>query len=280
MARRRRTNLGDEMLDSLAQLFGVIHPAWSIPLAALFFFGSVAAFHLAGVQPHLRVLAYLVGGLPAVTSLAAGVIGWVRHRERNRFFAQNVDLDRIRKTTWKEFERRVADVYRHQGFDVDEVGGGGADGGVDLRIRRAGEKALVQCKRWNLYKVGVKPVRELFGVMKAEGADRAILISSGVYTEEARRFAEGKPIDLVDGVRLTRMLREIQESATEERGSGNLVGLHGLPASLPTTPTSVAPKCPQCGMSMVERLARHGSNAGSRFWGCPGFPNCRGTRSA
>jgi len=26
------------------------------------------------------------------------------------------------------------------------------------------------------------------------------------------------------------------------------------------------------------RTARQGKNAGSRFWGCPGYPDCRGTR--
>jgi restriction endonuclease Mrr len=48
--------------------------------------------------------------------------------------------------------------------------------------------------------------------MPAEKADRAILITSGVYTNEALRFAEDKPLELVDGAQLAEMLRQFQES--------------------------------------------------------------------
>jgi hypothetical protein len=36
------------------------------------------------------------------------------------------------------------------------------------------------------------------------------------------------------------------------------------------------PHCPQCGKEMVLRTAKKGPNQGSRFWGCPGYPECRG----
>ena len=39
-----------------------------------------------------------------------------------------------------------------------------------------------------------------------------------------------------------------------------------------------APCCPQCRKPMVERQAKKGPKKDSRFWGCPAFPDCRGTR--
>ncbi len=39
-----------------------------------------------------------------------------------------------------------------------------------------------------------------------------------------------------------------------------------------------APACPECGKTMRKRLAKAGKNAGKPFWGCPGFPACKGTR--
>lgn len=39
-----------------------------------------------------------------------------------------------------------------------------------------------------------------------------------------------------------------------------------------------APACPECGKTMRKRLAKAGKNAGKAFWGCPGFPGCKGTR--
>ena len=38
--------------------------------------------------------------------------------------------------------------------------------------------------------------------------------------------------------------------------------------------------CPKCGKPMVLRTARNGANAGTRFWGCAGYPACKGTRVA
>ena len=38
------------------------------------------------------------------------------------------------------------------------------------------------------------------------------------------------------------------------------------------------PTCPRCGKPMALRTARKGAHAGSQFWGCTGYPECKGTR--
>jgi len=44
----------------------------------------------------------------------------------------------------------------------------------------------------------------------------------------------------------------------------------------PTDPTDRIPACPQCGKPMVLRTAKTGKNAGQQFWGCSGYPQCKG----
>lgn len=39
-----------------------------------------------------------------------------------------------------------------------------------------------------------------------------------------------------------------------------------------------APACPECGKPMKKRVAKSGKNAGGEFWGCTGYPECKGTR--
>jgi four helix bundle suffix protein len=39
-----------------------------------------------------------------------------------------------------------------------------------------------------------------------------------------------------------------------------------------------APACPDCGKPMLRRTARSGKTAGQPFWGCTGYPACKGTR--
>ena len=38
--------------------------------------------------------------------------------------------------------------------------------------------------------------------------------------------------------------------------------------------------CPKCGSNLVERTAKKGPNAGSKFLGCENYPKCRFTRNA
>ncbi|MBI5557497.1 MAG: restriction endonuclease [Deltaproteobacteria bacterium] len=120
------------------------------------------------------------------------------------------EADPIKKMSWQEFELLISEFFRQQGYSVKETGKGGADGGVDLRMSLQGKKYLVQCKHWKAFKVGVKIIRELFGVMTAEGARGAFIVTSGLFTEEAIEFAQGKNITLIDGVKLNKIIREKQ----------------------------------------------------------------------
>lgn len=48
----------------------------------------------------------------------------------------------------------------------------------------------------------------------------------------------------------------------------------------PLTPAApAAPACPHCKQTMVMKVARTGANAGGNFWGCSGYPKCRGIRA-
>jgi restriction system protein len=107
----------------------------------------------------------------------------------------------------------------------------------------------------------------MFGLLIAEQADEAVIVTSGTFSRDAQSFAEGKPIRLVDGPQLLSLVQFVQDRSSD------------LPTVAEMKSDSVpAPACPSCGKPMVLRIARRGSNAGNRFWGCPGFPNCKGTR--
>ncbi len=109
----------------------------------------------------------------------AAFVSGVLTLKRRILFASAKDIDAIRAMSWREFETLVGEAYRRQGFMVEETGGGGADGGIDLLLLGKGQKVIVQCKQWKTYKVGVKIVREMYGVMTAERADRVIIVASG-----------------------------------------------------------------------------------------------------
>ncbi|AUC89452.1 DUF2034 domain-containing protein [Alteromonas sp. MB-3u-76] len=165
-------------------------------------------------------------------------------------------IETIRQLHWRNFEELVAEAYRRQGYRVTE-GGFGADGGVDLELRKGEGLTLVQCKQWKAQKVGVSVVREMFGVLTASNADKIIVICSGKFTQQAIDFASDKPIELITGNELLSLVKDAQAE----------------PIIAPVQQAS----CPRCGSELVERQAKRGTNAGNTFLGCSSFPKCRYT---
>lgn len=282
MPRRKKTSPLDDMIDLVSML-----PWWLgvalAPVSYLFMHawaGRVVSDMVSRPQitSSLFYALALAGQylLPFVCLAGAAVSAWRRRRRKE--LADSVAAakapDILGKMSWREFEILVGEGFRRKGFQVEELGGGGADGGVDLVLRKAGEKHLVQCKQWRAFKVGVQVVRELYGVMAAEGAAGGFVVTSGRFTDEARAFAEGRNVRLVDGEALMLLIGSVRGG--EQCGSTRVAEQKSAFAGTWAT-SSLPPACPNCAGAMVRRTARKGAQAGNSFWGCAAYPKCRGT---
>src|SRR5204863_5102516 len=136
-------------------------------------------------------------------------------------------------------------------------------GGVDLVLTRRGEVFVVQCKHWKAFKVGVDVVRALSGVMAAGGAAAGFVVTSGRFTDDARRFADGRNVKLVDGTGLYALIVRAQQA----RGTSPQAQEISSPATTESA-SGAAPLCPVCSTAMAKRVAKRGSNVGNAFWGC------------
>ena len=106
----------------------------------------------------------------------------------------------------REFELQVAQALQARGLSV-EVTGGAGDEGVDIIARDptpvTGGTYLVQCKRYAPdRKVGVAEVRELYGALQEKRASKGILATTASFSTPVIRFAEDKPLELLDGAQL------------------------------------------------------------------------------
>jgi len=119
------------------------------------------------------------------------------------------DLDKLQKMDWKEFELLCEDFFKRRGWNTFCSDKSGADGGVDVWLERKKEKSIVQCKRYGKTKVGVKVVREMFGLMHSNGCDSAYIMTSSSFTKEGYLFAKGKRISLIDGKEMIRLIKEM-----------------------------------------------------------------------
>lgn len=176
------------------------------------------------ILPVLRGLAmglqYL---LPAVFMAFAALSVWLRYKQYKNY--ADVAGERghvaLELLTWHEFEQLVGEFFRRKGFRVERRGGHEPDSGVDLVASIGEDRYLVQCKHWRVQRVGVKVVREICGVAATENAAGVFVVTSGAFTEEARRFVEENRIDieLIAGDQLRRMIQGLEAVAKTGKGT-------------------------------------------------------------
>ena len=259
--------------DNILELF-VWLPWWvDAALAALIYLA--AEF----ILPNWKLNAPFLGDAPkavaplgkvlSLVPLIAAPFAYWRQRRDKQLLENHDSLKAIQALSWKEFERLVGEYYQQEGFAVEETGGGGADGGVDLVLRKDGQRFLVQCKHWREHLVGVSIIRELNGVVAAEKASGGFVITSGVFSKDAEEFAARNSIELIGGLALESMIRTARQSSQVNSPSPSTT-------SSPREDTGQAPLCPKCGKRMVLRTAHKGLRPGSKFWGCSGYPACTG----
>ncbi|MDV2858276.1 restriction endonuclease [Oceanimonas sp. CAM02] len=299
MARRRRQSPIEDMIDIAAML-----PWWLSLLLALISYlildhfsdqpftvemspGSGVPTNLTELmlRPFLIAMQFFI---PVAFTLGAGLSAIKALKGRrlaHRYVATSakpsispLPASPANDMSWKEFELLVGQAFRQQGYRVIDGGENGPDGGVDVQLRKDGQRFFVQCKHWKARSVGVSVVRELYGVIAGAGADGGFVVTSGDFTEEAKIFASDKRLSLIDGKALDNMLMQAKMTLAEEglkrqRPSST----NSSPPALASAPASA--QCPRCTAPMVKRKARQGANAGQSFWGCSRFPQCRGTRS-
>lgn len=102
-----------------------------------------------------------------------------------------IDLQSMKPRT---FEELIAELFHRFGFDV-ELTRSTRDGGYDIiaigNNQIAASKYLIECKRYaEAKKVGIQPVRSLYGVVQDERATKGILVTTSSFTSPAEDFFE------------------------------------------------------------------------------------------
>ncbi|OOG60165.1 restriction endonuclease [Rhodanobacter sp. C03] len=170
------------------------------PKACFKLLRGVAASSLAGLAPVRPML-----------QLATDDSRFIAGRELADNLDESVNLAAM---PWEDFEHLVrelfAKVFSGNGAEV-HVTQASRDGGVDAIALDPdpikGGKIVIQAKRYTAT-VGVSAVRDLYGTVMNEGANRGILVTTSDFGPDAYRFAQGKPLTLLSGGNLLSLLAE------------------------------------------------------------------------
>lgn len=189
--------------------------------------GGVTAVYLFWILIHYLIIPNEFASLPAILrelfrllEMAGGVTlvalwsvwfwQWKRPfvSEKN---AHKHTLDDLYALSPQEFEEYVALLFRKKGYIVHLRGSSG-DMGVDLEIeQRGGKRAIVQCKRYRR-PVGPDVVRELFGTLIHERVSHAFLVTTADISKSARKWAQDKPMTLIDGDLLVKVSESLVQN--------------------------------------------------------------------
>lgn len=140
-------------------------------------------------------------------------------REDSRFVssyavAESIEGENLAAMDWEDFEHLIRELFEKEftsaGGEV-RVTRASRDGGIDAVIFDPdpirGGKIVVQAKRYT-NTVGVSAVRDLYGTLINEGANKGILVSTSDYGPDAHEFAKGKPMTLLSGAQLLYLLEK------------------------------------------------------------------------
>jgi restriction system protein len=129
------------------------------------------------------------------------------------------DRTNLAAMDWLDFENLIREVFEKEfskaGGEV-KITQASRDGGVDAvafdpdPIR--GGKIVIQAKRYT-NTVGVSAVRDLYGTVHNEGANKGILVTTSDFGPDAYAFAKDKPLTLLSGGELLYLLSQHGHSA-------------------------------------------------------------------
>jgi restriction system protein len=109
-----------------------------------------------------------------------------------------------------DFENLITNLFSKMGLETRQTLPS-RDGGVDCVAYDTrpvlGGKVVIQAKRYK-GTVGVSAVRDLFGTVHNEGASKGILVTTSGYGRASFEFANGKPLELLNGSELLYLLQE------------------------------------------------------------------------
>ena len=166
----------------------------------------------------------------------------------------------IQDVEWKRFEDLSMGYYLEKGI-LAKATSLGTGGGIDIKLYQDGTgnaTSLVQCKSWNSKQVGVKAIREFLGVLTHEKVPKGFFMTSGDFTDDAKKTAKANKINLINGEMFLSMILRLPEASQNKLLALAVAGDY-------KTPT-----CSQCGVKMIKRDSKRGE-----FWGCTNFPKCR-----
>ena len=201
------------IFDFLAQI-----PWWiSVTLSASFYLILKFVVPYFESQGHLVSEVHVSLGpvfapVVALALLSPVTFSLLRSNRKNKLYELKEEILSIQELPWPQFKKLVTEAYRQADYLILDGSAFTIDPKVDLVMRKGANLYLLQCRYWQNKKLGLREVKNLFSLMHDKQASGIFLLTTGVFTNEVRHYAAGKPINLIDGIELVELLGNVRHN--------------------------------------------------------------------
>jgi restriction system protein len=195
----------------------------------------------------MKELFFMALGVALLALVFRVMTDLMSRRSKIKWYLGKKKVQDLQQLTSTQFEEYIATLFQSLGYEAKVTGGRG-DGGVDVEAVKDGHVHYIQCKKYISSKVPVSAVRDFYGAIadRVDGG-KGYFITTNVFTLDAEKFAEDKPIELIDKFKLMEYMQMVDT----------------------TVPEVEASVCQKCGSELVRRKGKYGA-----FLGCSTYPKC------
>jgi len=170
-------------------------------------------------------------------------------------------LEDMKKLNWREFEKFITYIFKKKWYKA-KTRKWRNDWWIDIDAELNWQKYLIQCKKWNKYKIWVIQLREFYWVIKMMWDKyKWIYITTSSLTKEAQKEYEiiKNQVELWDNSNLEQYIEEYKWNNT----SNNEIKKEKILI------------CKKCWWDMIIREAHKWEHKWEHFYWCSNYPKCR-----
>ncbi len=150
-----------------------------------------------------------------LTGMALLAYGLLRELRRQRLMQaialRTHSASELLDMSGTRFDEMAVELYRSLGYQARRIRDRGRRGG-DILLRGRGDRSwLIQCRGWQ-GPVGEEAVQEFWEEIQRRKANGGILITSGVFSRQARDWAQGKHLSLMEGEEFLQAWRQSHDN--------------------------------------------------------------------
>lgn len=142
--------------------------------------------------------------------------------ERKLLLKRKGTLTELKKMPPLDFEYFVCDLFIQMGYDAHVTKATG-DGGKDIIVRKDCYCAVVECKRYDKTKVTRPQIQQFHSAVMDCNAEIGYFVSTGGFTSQARSYALNKPVNLISGFQLVKLIEKVTENQCTIDNLGEII---------------------------------------------------------